>query len=296
METYGGSSMRLRIGLVTVLSLLVVVGLAHSAIESVTATSATGDITVEPGGRTLAAGEQVEEGETVTLGAGANLTLTFEDGATMDVVGPASFRMTTVADTARTVDLIYGTVNRLEAKDVVVGIRTPYDTFVAARNSAVFAGISNSPSGAKVTYMLLEGENAKVVDGQQLTVMTADAPVVIDRMQGGGTALPGTDEGARFEVGGHVVQVFPSDGFSMEQLPGGGLKITRTGEGFGMVSVDDDTSFYLAEGQFVQLDSAGNTTAMNGIIHVYAPLDRMGLYWEPIKGPASASFTGTKVK
>lgn len=288
--------MRLRIGLVTVLSLLVVVGLAHSAIESVTATAATGDITVEPGGRTLAAGEQVEQGETVTLGAGAKLTLTFEDGATMDVVGPASFRMTTVSDTARTVDLIYGTVNRLVAKDVVIGIRTPYDTFVAAQNSTVFAGIAQSPDGAKVTYMLLEGENAKVVDGQQLTVMTQDAPVVVNRMQGGGTALPGTDETAKFNLGDHVVRVYPSGGFTVEEMPGGGMKITRSGEGFGLVSVDDDTSYYLAEGEFVQFDSAGNTTAMNGIIHVYSPLDRMGLYWEPIQGPASASFTGTKVK
>lgn len=288
--------MRFRIGLVTALSLLIVVGLAYSGIENVTATSATGDITVEPGGRTLAAGEQVEQGETVTLGAGANLTLTFEDGATMDVVGPASFRMTTVADSARTVDLIYGTVNRLMAKDVVIGVRTPYDTFVAAQNSTVFAGIAQSPDGAKVTYMLLEGENAKVVDGQQLTVMTQDAPVVVNRMQGGGTALPGTDETAKFKVGGHVVEVFPSGGFSVEQLPGGGLKISRTGEGYGIVTVDGNTSYYLAEGQFAQFDSTGNTTAMNGIIHVYAPLDRMGLYWEPVQGPASASFTGTKVK
>jgi hypothetical protein len=226
------------------------------------------------------------------------LTLTFADGATMDVVGPASFRMTTVADTARTVDLIYGTINRLEAKDIVVGVRTPYDTFVAAQNSTVFAGISQTPDGAKVTFMLLDGENAKVVDGQQLTVMTQDAPVVVNRTEsGGGGGVPsGSDDSATFTLGSHEIHVYPSDGFTLEQLPGGGLKIVRAGGGFGIVTVDDGTSFYLAEGDYVQFDGAGNVTGQNGIVHVYAPLDRMGLYDEPIEGPASASFTGTKTK
>jgi hypothetical protein len=289
--------MRFRIGLVAAAALVLTIGLAHSAVENATVTAASGDITVVPGGKTLAAGDQVNQGDTITLGAGANMTVTFADGATMDVVGPASFRMTTIEDVARTVDLIYGSVNRLEAKDVVIGIRTPYDSFVAAQNSTIAASVSASPDGAKITYFLLEGENAKVVDGQQLTVMSKDSPVVVNRpKEGGATPLPGAGESAKLELGSHLVEVFPKDGFGFEQLPGGGVKITRTGEGFGLVNVDENTSFYLAPGDYVQFDASGNVTAHNGIVHVYAPLDYMGLYDEPIKGPASASFTGTKTK
>jgi hypothetical protein len=219
----------------------------------------------------------------------------------MDVTGPASFRLTELYDTARTIDLMYGTVNRLVAKDIVMGIRTPLDSFVAARNSTVFVGIADTPTRSSVTYMLLEGEDAKVAEGGVVKVLTMDTPIVVDvpkeeEPQPIEPTTTGTGDTAEFTLGGHTLFVTPKDGFTVEQRPEGGIRLTRIGEGVGRVVMDGETAFYLFPGEYVQFDAAGNADGNTGIVHVWTPLNRQGIYDEPISSPAAASFTGTKVK
>jgi hypothetical protein len=283
------------------LSILLVTGLAVSATEVATVGAVTGNVTVDPGGNALAVGDEMSQGDTITLGAGDQITVTFADGATMEVSGPASFRLTELYDTARTIDLMYGTVNRLVANDIVMGIRTPLDSFVAARNSTVFVGISETPERTSVTYMLIEGEDAKVVDAGVVKVLTQGTPIEVEMVMVEETEPvepppPGSSDTAELSVGGHQLFVSPKDGFTVEELPGGGIRLTRIGEGVGMVVVDGETAFYLFPGEYVQFDAAGNASGHTGIVHIYAPLNRQGIYDEPISSPASASFTGTKVK
>jgi hypothetical protein len=290
--------MKLRAALVLTLSIFLVTGLAISATEVATVAAVTGNVTSDPGGSALAVGDEMSQGDTITLGAGDQITVSFADGASMEVSGPASFRLTELYDTARTIDLMYGTVNRLVANDIVMGIRTPLDSFVAARNSTVFVGIAETPENMSVTYMLIEGEDAKVVESGVVTVLTEEPiTVTVQKIEEPEPVEPApTGDSANLSIGGHDLFLSPKDGFTVEDLPGGGIRLTRIGDGVGMVVVDGETAFYLFPGEYVQFDAAGNASGHTGIVHIYAPLNRQGIYDEPISSPASASFTGTKVK
>lgn len=291
--------MRFRCGWVAVLSILLMVGVAFSEQQTAKVVKVSGKVTVEPGHRTLKAGGIVSQGDTLTVPAGATLDLSFVDGATMSVMGPSTFRMRLISGAARTIDLYSGKINRMAAKAVPTGITTPYHTFVAAQDSTVFAGISESPDLNRVTYMLLEGKVAKVVDGRTLKEFTKDHPIVVDRPRQrtgptgmahmGGTAT-------EFVIGHHKIRIQPAGGFTREQVRGGGLKLVRSKSGVGVVTIDDQTSFYLYKGQYIEFDAAGNVTGHDGIVHIYAPLNYRGIFDDPIEGPASASYTGTKAK
>jgi hypothetical protein len=289
--------MRHRAVSIAVLSLLVVVGVAVSATQTATIGSLTGTATVMPGDKKVTEGDLLNQGDEITLPAGARMTVKFSDGAQMDVTGPANFRMQLLDDVARTIDLFYGTINRLEVKDIVMGVRTPLDSFVAAQNSTIFVGLGDTPDRSRATYMLLDGDTAKVVDGRQLEQLTKDHPIVVDRNKETTAATPGGPVGSTdFKLGTHQIHIYPPEGFEIQQLPGGGVNILRTGDGFGVVTLDGGTSFYLSKGNKVTFDGSGNVTVQDGIVHEYSRLSRQGLYHEPIPGPSSASFTGTTVK
>jgi hypothetical protein len=279
-------------------------GLVAAAQQSATVSNLTGVARIDPGNRPLLVGGVVNQGETVTLEAGAELTLDFPDGSSMDVAGPASFKATLLTDAARTIDLLYGSINRLVVKDIVTGIRTPFGSFVAAQNATVFVGIGETPDNYRSTFMLLEGEGANVVNGNQLMILTKDRPITLDTARepapleptaGSGEAST-TGDSAQLKIGDHTFLITPKDGFTIEPRPDGGFRIVRTGEGTGLINVDDTTQFYMFQGDFMDIGPAGNVEIQSGVIHIYSPLDREGLYNEPISSPAAASATGTKVK
>jgi hypothetical protein len=64
---------------------------------------------------------------------------------------------------------------------------------------------------------------------------------------------------------------------------------------FGRITLDDDTSFYLTEGQFLEFDALGRVVRHNGIVHVYRPLNKRGGYINPVRDASDSSPTGTVV-
>lgn len=290
-----------------VLVLLCLAAVAYPAVETATVTALSGVAAIEPGGVTLAEGDVLQQMEEVTLADGATMTVEFADGSFFELTGPARFRLTELTSQFRTIDLVSGTMNRLVVHEVTTGVRTPYDTFVAAQNkeggSAVLSVeiLETEDGGHQVVYNLLEGGDAKAVDMENgaIEALLVGAPFMIDRPYGWGGARPGgpdtTTAPDDFKIGEHRVIVTTDGGFSAEETPDGGLRLVRTGAGFGGVTVDGDTTFYLDEGGSIVFDANGNVLSHDGIIHVYSPLNYMGLYDDPIDGPATASPTGTTI-
>jgi hypothetical protein len=267
----------------------------------------SGNVVVEsaPGeaGTPLEVGAVVAPGQWVHLGTDARVTVNFEDGAVMDVAGPALFRMTVVSDYSRTIDLVNGTVNRFDAKDITTGLRTPFDTYVVLRESSGFAKVESTPDSWVITYSLWSGNEAKVVDERRLLALDADRPIVIERPKGAGAGMteePGATVGETETIvlGVHTIEYTPKAGFLVEPTDAGGVRLTSkvaTGQ-FGVVTVDGQKTFYLAPEDVIEFDADGNIVRYTGIVHVYAALDLRGIYDEAVADPSDASPIGTRTR
>jgi len=292
--------MRMRNATLSVLALLLVTGLALSEPETATLSAVSGEATLGDGdgSRILAAGETLSEGSLVVLGEGVEATVTFSDGAVMDVTGPARFTLVQMDAFMRRVDLAEGRINQFEIKEITTGIHTPYETFVAVQNGSV--GVNVRPG--EVTYNLYEGEDAKVVDlnegsqGYGLTVLTPNTPYVVTRDAPGDApamriSAAGDSNSRVIRVGPRTVRLTPADGFDIVSTPTGGVTLTCTvpeGE-FGTVQLGLTTVMYLASGDVLELDAGGNVLRSNAIIHSLAALDIRGVYDEAIANPGDSS-------
>jgi len=296
--------MRMRAGTVIVLSVLIGAGFALSAARTAELTILEGTGTVvsaATGTETaLEPGATFGEGDAITLDEGARASVTFEDGAVMDVTGPASLRLTELTEYARTIDLEWGTINQFAVQDVTTGVNTPYDSFVAVQDGTVMVKIDTMDDRDQVTYKLYEGDDAKVVDGRSVLPLGTDRPIVVDRLRSAGMGpdegMPG-DAGSRvLEIGGHTIELIPGNAFAVEPTGTGGTLVTCTigGRGFGTVVVDGDSTFYLADGDSIMFDASGNIVKHDGIVHVYAALDIRGIYDEAIADPADSSPIGRR--
>jgi len=251
----------------------------------------------------LAAGSTLSQGDVVSVGSDSTLTLTFADGSTMEVTGPARFGLELVADYARTVRLYEGTINRLEVKEVTTGIVTPGGAFVAAQFGTVFARAEPSPDGRMRTmFNLIDGTAKTGIKGDGATVLTMGKPVVYDlEIAREGTTpsapAPGA-EGEVIELGMHNITYYPPASVGIETTADGGKTFTCTapdGE-YAMVVIDDDTTFYLASGESVSFGPDGSVENSNGTVHLYSPLSVSSFFFDPVRDPAGSSFTGNLVK
>jgi hypothetical protein len=285
--------MRIRSGTLIVLSLLLVSGLALSEPETATLTNLTGDAMA--GDTPLAAGDTLVEGTGITLAADAQATITFADGSAMDVSGPAILKLVRMTPYMRRVDLSSGRINRLDVGEITTGVHTPWESFVALQNGSVSVDVD----GYKVTYTLMEGDDAKVVDVSEesrgLTQLTTDEPIVIERTGVPGVgAMPsaeGDPDSLVLQVGARTVTLTPKDGFLVDATPTGGVRITCVlPEGqFGTVRIGEDLTFYLAKDDVIELDAGGNVVRSDAIVHSYAALDIRGIYDEAIANPGDSS-------
>jgi len=290
--------MRMRNAVLFVLALLMVTGLARSEPETATLSAVSGDVMLgdAEGARLLAAGETLPEGSLVNLGEGVEVTVTFADGAVMDVMGPARFTLIHMTPYMRRVDLASGRINQFVIGEITTGIHTPYETFVAVQNGTI--GVNVRPG--EVTYNLYEGGDAKVVDlaegSRGLTVLTPDTPYVVTRAPAGDAVITAgaaaADGNSRvIRVGSRTVRLTPADGFDVTSTPTGGVTLTCVvpeGE-FGTVQLGLSTVFYLASGDVLELDAGGNVVRSTAIIHSLAALDIRGVYDEAIANPGDSS-------
>lgn len=289
--------MRIRNGMLLLVALLLVTGLAHSQTETATLSAATGEVTLVVGetSEPLAAGAELSEGAALVLGDGAEGTITFADGAVLDAMGPARLKLVRMSPYLRRVDLSSGRINQFRIGEVTSGVHTPYETFVAVQNGTVGVHVERG----RVTYNLFEGSDAKVVDlaeGQKgVTDLTPDMPYVVEREgvgRGAVPSIPTMDANSRIiKVGLRTVRLTPGDGFEVVATPTGGVTITcivPQGE-FGTVMIGLTTTFYLTTDDVLELDSSGNVVRSTAIVHSVAALDIRGIYDEAIANPGDSS-------
>lgn len=289
------------------LGLLLIGGVVFAAEEGVKVTGFTGKGVVQGSDMTVSElenGATLSQGDTVSLGTGAMMTLEFADGSVAAIVGPARFGLDLVADYARTIHLYEGTITRLEVKEVTTGIVTPGGAFVAAQNGAVFARAEpGSGDQMRTTFKLIHGSAKTGIRGGSVQVMTMQSPVVFD-LEVPGTAPtprgapPARGDGKMIELGLHDITYYPAGGVTIEETADGGRKFTSTvPEGdYAMVIVDEDTTLYLGRGETALLSGDGFIVRSSGVVHLYAPLSITAFWYDPVRDPAGSSFTGNAIK
>jgi hypothetical protein len=152
------------------------------------------------------------------------------------------------------------------------------------------------------TFKLFEGTGAKVgIQGGDARVLSDDQPAVFDLAVSGPAPLaptPAVVGSDKFALSGHVIEFYPSGGFRIEAGADGGQKLTSTvPEGsWGVVTVDGETSFYLASGESVAFTAAGAAESHNGVVHVYPTLDHHSLFFDVVRDPADSSYAGNLAK
>ncbi len=303
----GGYFMGFRIAGYFALGLILIGGVVMAAEQGVTVTGFSGQGVIQDSDGAvseLANGATLSQGDSVSLGTGAMLSLEFADGATMVVTGPARFGLELVADYARTIRLYEGTISRLNVKDVTTGIVTPGGAFAASQNGAVFARAEPGPGGQmRTTFTLREGAAKSGIRGGDVQVMSLGAPVVFDLEVPGAapspaTTAPAAGDGKVIELGMHDITYYPLGGVTVEKTADGGRKFTSTvAEGeYAMVVIDDDTTLYLAAGESAVLGPDGFVSRSDGVVHVYQPLSISSFFFDPVRDPAGSSFTGNAIK
>lgn len=258
----------------------------------------------ETGATPVAVGAELAQGDTVTIGTGATMTIRFDDGSVIDFVGPAQFTLSLDSEFARTIDLITGTIERAVIGDIPTGIRTPGGPFLALENSTGRATVTMlEDDQVQAVFELLAGDNGKVgreggvaysIDvGQPETFVSSLTP--IPGPAGGDASSP---EEGEYQIGPHTIVVEPSDQFDIQPTPDGGMKIiSNVPEGeFGVVTIDGQTKIFLANGESVEFDGSGVVTENTGIVHVISDMSiiRRANFDDPIGDPADSSFTGFK--
>jgi hypothetical protein len=294
------------------LSIVLVSVWAVSAVDTVTVTAASGKaMSMSPGAENamdLVEGSVVGQGDTLFLATGAHLTLEFDDGSTMDVSGPAQLVLSELSEYARTIDLTSGTINQFVVGEVTSGVRTPYDSFAAVREGTIQVMVDTlGDDRTQITYKLLEGENAKVVDRREIQPLVGETVIV--REPGAETAMPTADlsmktvgDALSFVIGFNQISLIPKDGFTVTPTSEGGIIvecILPEGQ-FGTVSVNTETpfqqSYFLTKGDTIEFDAGGNVirTSDGAIVHVFAVLNVRGNYDEAVADPTDASPIGVR--
>ena len=306
--------MRLPTGITVVVSLLCAAGLVAAAGDDPTVGELSGQATYLSGGKgepkPLAKGDTLAKGDEVTLGDGAKMKVTLPEGAYVEVVGPARFRLLVVSEFAWTVSLESGTIEHLVAIDSFVGVSTPAEVYVAVqRTGDVTVSVESTDAADTITVTLNDG-NAKVVQrsnggeasdlvqGEPFVLRSEKAKAETEAEEPAPRTLPRTPDkpvvGATIRIGDHLVRVVPKDAFTIAPTPGGGWIMTcKVPEGeFGQITLDNDVNFFLSRGEFMEFNSQGVVVGHTGIVHVYAALDIRGIYDEAVANPSDASFVG----
>jgi hypothetical protein len=174
--------MKARIGVALVAALFLGAGLSVSSETTVWVESFTGDVAVysadEGESSWVQVGSELRQGDGLLLGKEATAAVRFPDGARLDVSGPAHVKFRLLADYARTVELVSGTINRFIARDTPCGVITACDAFVSFTNGTVFVKAETWGEPLRVTVKNFEGENCAVGQGTRSWALGTEKPEV----------------------------------------------------------------------------------------------------------------------
>ncbi|MEN8150393.1 MAG: hypothetical protein ABFS86_11265, partial [Planctomycetota bacterium] len=266
-----------------VLVILVFAGVAFSEDPKATLSSASGDVVLGdgPDATPLEPGQEVPEGAALNLDKGAKATVVFEDGSEMHLVGPARVKVVAMSPGHRRIDLSKGRISSFSGGDTITGIHTPQDAFLALQNGTVGVNVKDG----QATFNLFDGSNAKVVDlsgdEQKIVELAPNTPYVVGGPPPAAPDVwgPGTDNIRRIKVGDRLILLSPKDGFDVTSTETGGTTLTCTlsEDLFGSVQLGMHTVFYVAGGETINLDSAGNVITTNSAVHTqFTALDIRG--------------------
>ena len=128
--------------------------------ETAGTTATSGSVTVRSAGATSAAGPdtRLKPGDAIAVAAGARATVRFEDGSTVDLVGPAEMSFIQLENGGRRVRLDSGTIARADVRGVALEVQTPGGPSLVLQNAQATASVSGSTS----TFAKTGGDYAKV--------------------------------------------------------------------------------------------------------------------------------------
>ena len=239
------------------------------------------------------AGTRFKPGDVVRVASGGRLVLRFADGAFLSMVGPAEMQLVQLSGSGRRVMLRSGVVSEAFVRGVAVEVQTPYDASLVLQNATGFARVA---PGDRVSFQKLDGDLAAVYHagkmqdlsgGWTLNVRSGGVSGVSD---GGATAAVRGDTGV-LQIGGRNVAYTPKNDFQVEMRGDGGAKLTYEGGDFGTVQLGADSVFFLANGDFIEIDGNGSVVNFTGISHIYHPLGDAIFYDEPVENAADASVS-----
>ncbi len=163
-------------------AVLLASGLSLSAESVVRLEVLSGDVvwysTEEGTTRPAVAGDTLAPGDGLVLSERATATVFFEDGSRLDASGPCHVRFLVIGEHARTVELFYGTINRLRVGDVPTGIVTPADVYAVVRNGDLFMRAEMQIEPQRTTVWLREGQDARCGHGARCETLVVNNPRV----------------------------------------------------------------------------------------------------------------------
>lgn len=131
-------------------------------------------------GATMAAGigDTLGQGDGLILADRATASVFFDDGSRLDLSGPTHVRFRLIADYARTVELLYGTINRLRVDGVTTGVITPADVFAVVTTGDLFMRAEMTSEPQRTTIWLREGQNGVCGQASRSQPLVVGKPVV----------------------------------------------------------------------------------------------------------------------
>ncbi|MCU0726114.1 MAG: hypothetical protein MUE73_10040, partial [Planctomycetes bacterium] len=83
-------------------------------------------------------GDALSREDGIIVASGGNASVFFEDGSRMDLSGPCHVRFRLLAEYARTVELLYGTISRLRVNGITTGVFTPAEVYAVVQTGDLF--------------------------------------------------------------------------------------------------------------------------------------------------------------
>ena len=275
-------------------AIAVLLAAAHGAEEeSAKPRNTSGVSTVWRDGKTTNVGSstQFTQGDIVRLAEGSRLTVEYQDGASISLVGPAAMRFGQMDSQGRRVVLGSGAASEVDVKGIALEIQAPnpYDASVVLQNAKGFARVS---PGDRIVFQRMGGSFGKVWRENHYIELGSE-PWTLNIRDGGRLdhreRIVG-DDVVEVTVGGVTVTFQPASQYQRTWNDDGSLGLSYKGaEGFGQVDVGDETSMYVFEGQSIAFDKNGDITEFSGTSHLNRPLFTPIQNDDPVENAADAS-------
>jgi hypothetical protein len=123
-------------------------------------------------------GDVLEADDGLVVENGGTATVFFEDGSRMDLSGPCHVRFRLLAEYARTIELLYGTINRLRVNGITTGVFTPAEVYAVVQSGDLFMRAEMVSEPQRTTIWLREGEPAVCGHASRSQVLEVNKPVV----------------------------------------------------------------------------------------------------------------------